>query len=87
MLFSYLFLFRKVKIKRVVTQLNSNIEIANENILKKAAQEDLVNVSKKADEAIYRLGEGRVSMGWVSESLSINFYVDGIFIGGITKTS
>ena len=72
---------------KVFVEVNSNIEIVNENISKKAAQEDLVNVSKKADEAIYRLGEGRVSMGWASEALSLNFYVDGIFIGGITKTS
>ncbi|GLC79194.1 hypothetical protein LBYZC6_13080 [Lacrimispora brassicae] len=51
----------------------------------KANQTDLSNVSTKADNAIYRLGEGRVSMGWNYETLSLNFYVDGVFVGRFIK--
>ena len=72
-----------------IATTNSNlvgVHVDIQNLARdKANQTDLVNVSAKSDNAIYRLGEGRVSMGWNAETLSLNFYVDGIFVGRFIK--
>ena len=69
---------------------NSNLsnlkgDVTNNN----AALLETKNIAQHADDtaanALYRLGEGRVSMGWNAETLSLNFYVDGIFVGRFIK--
>lgn len=66
-----------------LTSLRTDVETNNTALVETKA------VAQHADDtaayALYRLGEGRVSMGWNAETLSLNFYVDGVFIGRFIK--
>lgn len=67
-----------------LTNLRTDVETNNTALV------ETKSIAQHADDtaanAIYRLGEGRVSMGWNAETLSLNFYVDGVFINRFIKS-